>query len=47
VVMGQGQVIAEGPASHVMADSVVIDAYLGARHDQPLDPRAADGADQR
>lgn len=33
VVMGQGQVIAEGPPDSVMADSRVIDAYLGQHHD--------------
>lgn len=33
VVMGQGAVIAEGPPSAVMADSAVIDAYLGQHHD--------------
>ncbi|MFD0559201.1 amino acid/amide ABC transporter ATP-binding protein 1 (HAAT family) [Stackebrandtia endophytica] len=33
VVMGQGQVIAEGPPDSVMADSRVIDAYLGQQHD--------------
>jgi neutral amino acid transport system ATP-binding protein len=33
VVMGQGQVIAEGTPDQVMADSRVIDAYLGAHHD--------------
>jgi branched-chain amino acid transport system ATP-binding protein len=33
VVMGQGQVIAEGTPDQVMADPRVIDAYLGAHHD--------------
>ena len=32
VVMSQGQVIAEGPPSHIAANQVVIDAYLGAHH---------------
>jgi branched-chain amino acid transport system ATP-binding protein len=36
IVMGQGQVIAEGPPDTVMADPAVIDAYLGAHHDQAL-----------
>jgi branched-chain amino acid transport system ATP-binding protein len=36
IVMGQGQVIAEGPPETVMADPAVIDAYLGAHHDQAL-----------
>ncbi|HMG29799.1 MAG TPA: ABC transporter ATP-binding protein [Jiangellaceae bacterium] len=35
-VMAQGKVIAEGPADSVMSDSRVIDAYLGAHHDQTL-----------
>jgi branched-chain amino acid transport system ATP-binding protein len=33
VVMGQGQIIAEGTPDQVMADERVIDAYLGAHHD--------------
>ncbi|WP_436521857.1 ABC transporter ATP-binding protein [Actinoplanes sp. HUAS TT8] len=33
IVMGQGQVIAEGTPDTVMADPRVIDAYLGAHHD--------------
>lgn len=33
VVMGEGQVIAEGTPDQVMADPRVIDAYLGAHHD--------------
>jgi branched-chain amino acid transport system ATP-binding protein len=33
VVMGQGQIIAEGTPDQVMANSRVIDAYLGAHHD--------------
>jgi neutral amino acid transport system ATP-binding protein len=33
VVMGQGHIIAEGTPDQVMADSRVIDAYLGAHHD--------------
>ena len=36
VVMGQGQIIAEGPPDAVMADQRVIDAYLGAHHDDPV-----------
>ena len=36
IVMGQGQVIAEGPPDTVMSDPAVIDAYLGAHHDQAL-----------
>lgn len=41
IVMGQGRIIAEGPPAEVMADQVVIDAYLGAHHDRAL---TADGA---
>jgi neutral amino acid transport system ATP-binding protein len=36
VVMSQGQIIAEGPPDSVMSDERVIDAYLGAHHDQSL-----------
>ncbi len=36
IVMGQGAVIAEGPPDEVMRDPIVIDAYLGAHHDQAL-----------
>ncbi|HET6625569.1 MAG TPA: ABC transporter ATP-binding protein [Nocardioidaceae bacterium] len=36
LVMAQGQVIAEGPPDSVMSDQRVIDAYLGAHHDQTL-----------
>ncbi|MGI9196261.1 MAG: ABC transporter ATP-binding protein [Candidatus Nanopelagicales bacterium] len=36
VVMAQGKVIAEGAPDVVMRDQRVIDAYLGAHHDQQL-----------
>lgn len=36
VVMAQGKVIAEGRPDVVMRDQRVIDAYLGAHHDQQL-----------
>lgn len=36
VVMAQGRIIAEGPPLVVMADSTVIDAYLGAHHETDL-----------
>jgi len=36
IVMAQGQVIAEGTPTSVMGDPRVIDAYLGAHHDQQL-----------
>ena len=34
VVMAEGRVVAEGPPDEVMANPAVIDAYLGAHHDQ-------------
>ncbi len=37
VVMAQGQIVAEGPPDTVMQNPAVIDAYLGAHHDAPLD----------
>ncbi|WP_159501869.1 ABC transporter ATP-binding protein [Microbacterium sp. 18062] len=36
VVMAQGAIVAEGPASDVMNQQAVIDAYLGAHHDTDL-----------
>jgi branched-chain amino acid transport system ATP-binding protein len=36
VVMSEGRVISEGPAHLIGTDPAVIDAYLGAHHDQPL-----------
>ena len=36
IVMAQGQIISEGPPDAVMSDQRVIDAYLGAHHDQTL-----------
>ena len=45
IVMAQGQVIAEGPPLEVMADQRVIDAYLGAHHDQSLAEMEADVLD--
>jgi neutral amino acid transport system ATP-binding protein len=38
VVMAQGRIVAEGPPDVVMADPAVIDAYLGAHHDNELSP---------
>jgi branched-chain amino acid transport system ATP-binding protein len=35
VCLARGQVIAEGPPSSVASDPAVIDAYLGAHHDDP------------
>ncbi|AYY12892.1 ABC transporter ATP-binding protein [Actinobacteria bacterium YIM 96077] len=36
VVMAEGHIVSEGPPEVVMADPVVIDAYLGQHHDAPL-----------
>ena len=36
IVMAQGQIVAEGTPEAVMADQRVIDAYLGAHHDEDL-----------
>lgn len=36
VVMAEGRIIAEGPATTVMANKAVQDAYLGAHHDTDL-----------
>jgi neutral amino acid transport system ATP-binding protein len=36
IVMAEGRIIAEGPPSAVMRDQAVVDAYLGAHHDQAL-----------
>ena len=38
IVMAQGRIVAEGPPDTVMADSAVIDAYLGGHHDSDLTP---------
>lgn len=37
VVMAQGEVVAEGPPDTVMQNQEVIDAYLGAHHNNELD----------
>lgn len=37
VVMAQGQVIAEGPPQALSSNQAVVDAYLGAHHDQVLE----------
>ncbi len=36
VVMAAGKIVAEGPPDDVMSDPAVIDAYLGAHHDEEL-----------
>ena len=35
--MAQGKVVAEGPPESVRSNPAVIDAYLGAHHDQTLE----------
>ncbi len=37
VVMAEGRIIAEGPPASIGENQAVIDAYLGAHHDAPLD----------
>lgn len=37
VVMAEGAIIAEGPPEWIAKNKLVIDAYLGAHHDAPLD----------
>ena len=37
VVMAEGRIIAEGPPATIGDNQDVVDAYLGARHDAPLD----------
>jgi branched-chain amino acid transport system ATP-binding protein len=37
VVMAEGAIIAEGPPESISENKQVIDAYLGAHHDTPLD----------
>jgi neutral amino acid transport system ATP-binding protein len=37
VVMAQGRVIAEGPPETLSSNKAVVDAYLGAHHDQALE----------
>jgi branched-chain amino acid transport system ATP-binding protein len=37
VVMAEGAIIAEGPPESISENKEVIDAYLGAHHDTPLD----------
>jgi neutral amino acid transport system ATP-binding protein len=42
VVMAEGEVVAEGRHSSIVANPRVIDAYLGAHHATPLDRREQD-----
>jgi branched-chain amino acid transport system ATP-binding protein len=43
IVMAEGRVVAEGPPETVMKDPAVIDAYLGAHHDEDLGDLMEDG----
>lgn len=36
ICLAQGQVIAEGPPRSISSNPAVIDAYLGAHHDEPI-----------
>ena len=36
IVMAEGRIVAEGDPHEVMANPAVIDAYLGAHHDEDL-----------
>ncbi len=42
VVMSEGELVAEGRHSSIVANPAVIDAYLGAHHDTPLDREEQD-----
>jgi branched-chain amino acid transport system ATP-binding protein len=42
VVMSEGEIIAEGRHSSIVANPRVIDAYLGAHHGTPLDREEQD-----
>jgi branched-chain amino acid transport system ATP-binding protein len=42
VVMALGAIIAEGPPDAIAQNELVIDAYLGAHHDEPLDIEEAE-----
>lgn len=37
IVMAEGRIIAEGPPKSISQNQAVVDAYLGAHHDAPLD----------
>ncbi|MBB4931042.1 branched-chain amino acid transport system ATP-binding protein [Lipingzhangella halophila] len=49
VVMAEGRVIAEGRPDDIRSNQVVIDAYLGAQHDEPpqgVESGAAEGIEE-
>ena len=46
VCMADGQIVSEGSADSVANDPIVIDAYLGAKRDQPLVPSGAPARDK-
>jgi branched-chain amino acid transport system ATP-binding protein len=41
VVMAQGKIVAEGTPHEVMRNQAVVDAYLGAHHDESLEENGA------
>ena len=45
VVMAEGRIIAEGPPASIGENQAVVDAYLGAHHDAPLDWEDGESAD--
>ncbi|MGA1705739.1 MAG: ABC transporter ATP-binding protein [Candidatus Nanopelagicaceae bacterium] len=44
IVMAQGKIVAEGTPDEVMRNQAVVDAYLGAHHDSPLEEPSGSNA---